>query len=932
MLRNIKSAGGGFHGLRRGIKFLHIFGILFIAFLVVLPSTFVAFDAAVPNAFTQNRTSVLKIDMFGEEHEGAFGLGVGKEGYWVDAFDWLSEQDTDIEDPTLRPAFISWWDYGFYESAIGDHPTVADNFQDGIPPAANFHTATSEREAVAIFSIRLMEGNEYFSGNKLSDDVKEVLVKYVGFSNAEKIESWLVNPRSSPSYGNPIGEEYDEETSQDYSVGQQYPQNAVYHDITDLLLNNLSIDTETNKTEGLSDEKLTWLYHDLQEATGFSIRYYGVEGYDKQIFNIFGFLSDKSLLLVNGIADDYIELIYKGYTVDQNGNKREDKTWTAPEIMGMSDEERRFVVVTNTEQKYKDLYFETMFYRVYVGPSKGESGSKQEYDWQIPCLNMKHFYAEFISDLSEYPYYGTGKSAVVIAKYYEGAILNGTVTFLGEPVDAQIAVMKNLTYYEDFSIPIDHDTDDTDGTGAFNLIAGAGDVFLQIRTALGEGAFILTNVTFSNMNDSNFAPITEEDAMRMSGSNYERDLNITINPAELSGYVYEDIDDNRIFNGSIDDSLSDKTVTLYKITAIYQEEDRIELDTNNPIFVNTDENGKYQLTDILPGIYRLVVTSGDFNLHLADVTLNEGNNTYNAPNAKLAALDGIIFIDEDGNDQYDSGEALGNVDVELFHQNQFGALESVGSYRTDNSGKYEFKSLIPGKIDDLDLNQYILRAVKAPDYEAEITVYPVANDTITVNLSIGLSPVTINGIVTYDGKPVEGATIDFILDENVENNTAEDNSVETEADGTYEIELSPGRYNISILKSEENIPVFILTDQKLKLNIGQGTGVQNYQLEKVSVTLSGITSYGGNAVNNVTLKFEPEADISAAFASTISDEIGKYSVELSPGNYTVDGNSDPFTEDGKNYTYRYTGQVEIKEENIISGQTFDFVMRKQEFE
>ena len=52
------------------------------------------------------------------------------------------------------PAFISWWDYGFYESAIGDHPTVADNFQDGIPPAANFHTSTSEEEAVAVWIVR----------------------------------------------------------------------------------------------------------------------------------------------------------------------------------------------------------------------------------------------------------------------------------------------------------------------------------------------------------------------------------------------------------------------------------------------------------------------------------------------------------------------------------------------------------------------------------------------------------------------------------------------------------------------------------------------------------------------------------------------------------------------------------------------------------
>jgi len=150
MIRNIRSAGGGFHGIRRGIKFHHAFGIFFIAFLVLLPNAFIAFDAAVPvNAPTDDDPTVnLKEAMFGGEHTGAFGLGIGKERYWSTAFEWLSQQDTHIENPADRPAFISWWDYGFYEVAMGAHPTVADNFQDGIAPAANFHTATSEKEAV----------------------------------------------------------------------------------------------------------------------------------------------------------------------------------------------------------------------------------------------------------------------------------------------------------------------------------------------------------------------------------------------------------------------------------------------------------------------------------------------------------------------------------------------------------------------------------------------------------------------------------------------------------------------------------------------------------------------------------------------------------------------------------------------------------------
>ncbi|MCK5637013.1 MAG: hypothetical protein KAH91_06275, partial [Thermoplasmatales archaeon] len=241
MVRNIKSAGGGLHGLRRGIKFLHIFGILFIAFLVILPNVFVAFDAAVPNIGKlkddgENWTT-LKGYMYGDDnYRPAFGVGVVKERYWTHALNWLSEQDTDIEDPAQRPAFISWWDYGFYEVALGGHPTVADNFQDGIPPAANFHTATSEEEAVAVWIVRLLEGNKHFNGG-LTDEVVDLLTKYMGDKNANNIVKWMTNEAVTPSAGKPIGAEYDEEVSKEYTEGQQYSINPVYHDIVGLLLN-----------------------------------------------------------------------------------------------------------------------------------------------------------------------------------------------------------------------------------------------------------------------------------------------------------------------------------------------------------------------------------------------------------------------------------------------------------------------------------------------------------------------------------------------------------------------------------------------------------------------------------------------------------------------------------------------------------------------
>ncbi len=924
MIRNIRSAGGGFHGIRRGVKFLHLFGILFLAFIIILPNTFVAFDAAVPNAANpDDRSSLLKWESFGREHQGAYGLAIIKERYWADAFEWLKKQDTEIENPADRPGFISWWDYGFYEAALGEHPTVADNFQDGIPVAANFHTATSEKEAVSVLIVRLLEGNIRLDDDRRpSEKVIEILTKYLGENNSLKIAGWLQNHKTADSYGNPIGEEYDPETSKDYTVGQQYAENAVYHDTIKII------------NETLDDEGVTWLYHDLQEATGWSIRYYGVEGYDRQIFSIFAFLSDKSLLLINGIADDFVELIYEGYTVDSQGNKVQDKTWKADELLGLSRTERSKIVVTNTNRKYKDLYFETMFYRTYIGPAQGEPGAKEEFTYQIPCANMKHFYAEYFSDLSKYPYYDTGKAAVVIAKYYEGAHVNGTVTFKGVPIDCEVVVIKNNTYYENFSIPIDHDLDiintlDENETGNFSLIAGA-DVVVQIRKNVDEGQlFIYRNITFDGPYGSNFAPITDDDAMRRNGSNFERYLDVAIESANVSGYVFNDTDYNGLYNATIDEPIPDLEVNLYRITRFYKDENnenKIELDFGNASYLTTDENGYYNTSGLLPGIYRVTATRGQFFNYLVDLALNEGNNTQNIINAKPARIEGLIYFDEDGDEKIDSNELLPNTDVELIlYIEQTDQQIPVSSTKTDANGSYSFDSLIPGIINNLEVNNYLIRASKPPEYLSEVTLYPAENQTTYQNISIGLAPIRLSGNTYYNGESIGNIVINFDKNESVEDNTAVADTFVSNSNGFYSDDIIPGSYNVTVDQYEGDTLVYIF-EGYLVLVKEDEVASYNITLIKKSVTVSGTTSYEGLNIDNVTIDFISDITVennTAISESSMSDENGQYLIELTPGYYNVSAISGIISEDDKNYTYMWEGNLEILETDISIGITFD---------
>ena len=94
---------------------------------------------------------------------GTFGPGFNGGG-WNMAYDWLSEQDSD-EDFGQRPAFVSWWDYGFQALDSGEHPTVADNFQSGIPHSGGMLLSSSQEDTLAMFIATLAQGDRQYSGN-----------------------------------------------------------------------------------------------------------------------------------------------------------------------------------------------------------------------------------------------------------------------------------------------------------------------------------------------------------------------------------------------------------------------------------------------------------------------------------------------------------------------------------------------------------------------------------------------------------------------------------------------------------------------------------------------------------------------------------------------------------------------------------------------
>ncbi len=558
-----------------------------------------------------------------------------------------------------------------------------------------------------------------------------------------------------------------------------------------------------------------------------------------------------------------------------------------------------------------------MFYRTYIGniPEGLENQIAQ-----LPCWNMRHFSAEYVSF---YPYFNTQRGAVVIAKYYEGARINGSVFFEGEPLESQIVVQKNtpLNIYG-ISFPIDHDNMDTEN-GSFSLIAPAGNITLQVRrnTELGINAFIMKTITLNSTTNIELAPISEEEAMRTQGTNYERKINITIEPAFIEGYAYKDIDDNDEYNTSTDEPLEQVLIQLVEIEEFDENGQPSEVGFSKELA--TDEFGYYKTSNLKPGIYVLYATLDEFTIHEDYIFIQSGNNSYNFSTPKPANIAGTVFLDTNENNQYDVGEELNNATVPIVYLLPDDTRKVVDQIITDKSGTYEFSSLVPGT--------YILDAAKVnlttryPEYAKEETVELEENETKIINISLELALVNVRGRTVYEGKRIEFIPIDFWANESVENNTAQDAHFTSDEDGKFQAGIKPGYYNISVEYSGTQ-GAYIFED-KLFTKMGEGFKWFNTSLEKLSFTITGKTIFEDTNIANIKAQFSPDFSIknnTAEFQQTTSDENGSYVIELLPGiyNVTVD---EVVNESGIEVTYKFTGIYEAKVE-----ESYDIILTREE--
>ena len=869
------SSGSVLGTLRKSIKIRHVVGVLFLGFMILLPNIWYSVDAGIPSETKRSYDRDIYFSMPSfmrpggyDEYNGsnwylgAFGYSLPLPSYYFpSAWDWFSEQDSDVYPASTKPAYVAWWDYGFEAVADGDHPTVADNFQNGYQFTGNVIMAQNETDAVALFALRLIQG-AMADGGAVEQGVYDAMDAY-GVDSG-RIQEIIEGPAQ------PV-------------IDAVLSEPDVYGPMSsDLTAANARIVAARVEIEKVGLDSIVGLYDTLCDVTGWDIRYFNVDSrmfpisaYSTGIFYAPAKLSDRR---IDGSTPvDFFNIM----AIDNNG--------VAYEL----DEVTADMYITSYEIEYTDMFYDTMFYRTMCGFSgtdiggsndglPGVSGSLQK-NTPMPGWNMTHFkmvyrtayYNPWPSDqvslhskdwravsydeaLELYSQIAAGtatgvvdysasslyQSGTVFLKYYHGAYVNGTVTTEeGYPVEGLW-----VTVQDEYGIP--HQQVKTDAQGEYSVLAPFGNVTVIIS----DGPALNPGLTGGNeIADIKFN-VTDDQAMRVKQDldgdgvlDYIITKDHVMKSSRVYGDVFWDLDGEGNYTSDTDLLMTDATV--YAVDT-----------TSGMTYEFEAPEGSYD-GSVPPGQYDVYALVMGANLSVAEdeeITAGEKANLDLAVGP--AVLRGYL-LNPDGSPAPDVELSL----EDLSSDAEFSAV-------TSSDGAFVFDLVLSSK--------YLMTTTEEGKtlFDERFSL----DSSLPTQRNVTLwDKRTVNVRVTVDGAPAAYAA--YVLSDNFD--PLSTISGLTDKYGWVRAELSPGEYTLQAVYTTGtgSYSSQMLVDLRESSSVSGTLPV--YEAFKITGGLKGPSGQ--------VLKLEYIAFITDSGARVMakSDSLGSFDVLLPQGEYSVVVNS-----------------------------------------
>ncbi|MFQ5919129.1 MAG: SdrD B-like domain-containing protein [Thermoplasmata archaeon] len=836
------TGGSRLKALRKGVKVRHVAGVFLVAFLVVLPNTWFAVDAGSPFEVKEElEEQVLRVTPEflrppgageGLFYFGAFGFTLPLPNrYFPQAWSWLRQQDTEVIPVWERPAFLSWWDYGFEAIQEGRHPTVADNFQNGLEYSGHFLTSLTENEGIAVLNVRLLLGDVVANRGAFSAATEAVLVAH-GFDPDHVLDA-LQRPalfipliRAEPERFR----EWDDRLS-----GR----------------NARIIYLRTVFVEALGLEAQVDFYRDLRTSVDASIGYFAVDsrlipfsGTNTGIFYAVAKLTDhRTTELPDGrsIPVDFYRLI----AVTPGGEFDLDQL---PPGTG----------VTDIRIEYLDPWYHTMLYRIFFGPDgeslgiandglpvfSGELASTEpRHGWMLQHFKMVYRTAYFnphppdqIANFTEEftalnvfdalelqrqiaagEIEGTVdvsarsglQSGIVFLQFFDGALIRGRVTTeAGTPMAG-----VRVTVLDELLTP--HSITFADSDGSYEAILPFGNTTLVISTGLvdnatGIGTFLLEQQFDVSQAQALRIPL-DESGTGLPSFVIEEDF--VVEAASFRGTAFMDV------NGNGAQDPEEPGLPGLQVAAVDIAGDAPEAATV------TGPDGSYALGDLVPTRYRLSLARNGGEIASLDLTVSQGEDRTQDLPVSGATLSGALA------DEFGLPPIAGT--VRIVEQ----ATGEVTQAIADGEGIYLFEGLFEGT--------YTVEA----DAEGRGTfpqlVVLVGGSGATLDLLVEpLASVTGRTLLSF--APTAHVTVSL-----QRQGDARQLMLTSDADGRFEGELPLGTYDAYALHFAGGRVFGFLGP----VEVVSGSQSFDFNLRTASRVAGGVSDQNGEAVQ-ATLTFE----------------------------------------------------------------------------
>jgi dolichyl-phosphooligosaccharide-protein glycotransferase len=787
---SLSDRGGRFTAFRKSFKARHVL-ILGVVAVILVPNVWVSLDAGIPGntksqfAVQINDTipSYLKLNASAPASNllGAAGSSLDTSNQYDSAgYNWLATQDTNVPEQD-RPAVDAWWDYGFQTIDQGQHPSVADNFQNGIDPAGQFLLAQNESLAIAVMTTTLLSAEELKTG---LPDLPPALNTILGRDGVDtgELHKLLVNEGSDYNLvvNNPT-------TYLAVNPSTLSDDNAMYDAVSYFLAGSLSLTAMARVYDaveaytgwsigyGMADTRLipfsgtdTGIFYAPADLTG---RVINAAGLPSTYFNVTVLGSDGNVYPLGSVPADVTSVeyeinynaafynsmiyhIYFGYNGTQIGV-------SGGGIPGLTGAAADYPV----EPGWMMQHFMEVYRTAYVCPGvkNALSGSGCFYATNTPNAVAIAKKTGGSADTSVDSYFSGGES---ILAYYSGETLIGSVRL---PDGAPAAGIR-ATVYDSWGIP--HMTAVTGTNGTFTVILPPGNDTLNLTTGALDG------LTQSGANLVQSIHLDVPESIGYSLDPQTTVLPITIGSGTVNGVVFWNVANQSSYVPSSDLVAAGAHVVLSESGIVSYS-------------AVTDASGTFSLGGIPPGTYNVSITYEGANYTGPTENVTAGGTT----NATAALPAGTV----QGTVKTSSGYPYGGAIVNLMNGSTV-----LGTTTSNASGDYVLHGFPSG-------NYTLNASVPGTTLRSIPVALNATNTSANLTASLVLGPVGTAAVeVVYAGEAVPGLPVRFtplvsFLDGSatsltmVSNATGSGVVVMTDAAGVARVDLAPGTYSVYAL-------------------------------------------------------------------------------------------------------------------------------------